>query len=234
MSKEVTYSKIPEGYYMKKLGGGKMGTCYLTEDGKVYKEFYKKYYFFNKLKTLSYYESDLIAFPEELVFLEANTARDLKGYLMQYVDGDKLINIEDAVRFKEFVTALDTFEREMFRLSRQGILFNDLNQENLIWTIDGKLKAVDTDLYDPTQDDEFGNAGKENIKELAETIIGQFRLGTNFKNQELNEAVLKCGAYGRMRCSSLLEKFAEEGEKEQNKSIETIGDFNDSITLLKK
>lgn len=153
---------------------------------------------------------------------------------MQYVDGDKLLNIEDAVRFKEFVTALDTFEREMFRLSRQGILFNDLNQENLIWTTDGKLKAVDTDLYDPTQDDEFGNAGKENIKELAETIIGQFRLSSDFKNKELNEAVLKCGAYGRMRCSSLLEKIAEEGEKEQNKSIETIGDFNDSITLLKK
>lgn len=234
MSKEVTYSKIPESFYMKKIGSGKTANCYLTDEGRVYKEFYKKYFFFNKLESLSYYKSDLIVFPEELVYLEANAAKELKGYLMRYIDGEKLINIDDAVKFKDFITSLDSFEREMFRLSRYGILFNDLNEENLMWTTDGQLKAVDTDLSVPTGEDEFGNVGKENIKELAETINGLFKLGSEFKNPELNEAVLKCGAFARMRCSTLLEKIAQEGEKEQKRTIETLGDYKDSIALLKK
>ena len=234
MRRERIFTQIPEGYYHRKLNNGCSATCYLTDFGKVFKEYPEEYEFLRELEFLTYYQSQDFAFPEEFVFLLEDEKKSLRGYLMKYIEGTPIKTLEDATMLRDFVRALTEFEREMLRLTTQGLLFTDLNQENLIYTPDKRIKAVDTDLYDVTSDDDFGSMYKDNLKELAATIIAQFVGEDNFKNEQLTEYVRKCGAYGRLRSSSLLEILAEEAEKEIKAPIETVGEFKQALRLLKK
>lgn len=234
MRKERIFTQIPEGYYHRRLNNGCSATCYLTDFGKVFKEYPEEYEFLRELEFLTYYQSQDFAFPEEFVFLLEDEKKSLRGYLMKYIEGTPISTLEDATKLRDFVRALNEFEREMLNLTTQGLLLNDLNQENLIYTPDKKIKAVDTDLYDVTSDDDFSSMYKRNLKELAATIIAQFVGDDNFKNEQLTEYVRKCGAYGRLRSSSLLEILAEEAEKEIKEPVETVGEFKQALRLLKK
>lgn len=234
MRKERIFTQIPEGYYHKRLNNGCSATCYLTDFGKVFKEYPEEYEFLRELEFLTYYQSQDFAFPEEFVFLLEDEKKSLRGYLMKYIEGTPICTLEDATKLRDFVRALTEFEREMLRLTTQGLLFTDLNQENLIYTPDKRIKAVDTDLYDVTSDDDFGSMYKNNLKELAATIISEFVGDDNFKNEQLTEYVRRCGAYGRLRSSSLLEILAEEAEKEIKEPVETVGEFKQALRLLKK
>ena len=234
MRRERIFTQIPEGYYHRKLNNGCSATCYLTDFGKVFKEYPEEYEFLRELEFLTYYQSQDFAFPEEFVFLLEDEKKSLRGYLMKYIEGTPIKTLEDATMLRDFVRALTEFEREMLRLTTQGLLFNDLNQENLIYTPDKRIKATDTDLYDVTSDDDFGSMYKRNLKELAATIIAQFVGEDHFKNEQLTEYVRRCGAYGRLRSSSLLEILAEEAEKEIKAPIETVGEFKQALRLLKK
>ena len=80
----------------------------------------------------------------------------------------------------------------------------------------------------------FGNMYKRNLKELAATIIAEFACGNRFKSNYMSECVEKCGAYGRLRSSSLLEILAEESEKETKETVETVGELKQVLKLLKK
>lgn len=234
MRKERIFTQIPEGYYHRRLNNGCSATCYLTDFGKVFKEYPEEYEFLRELEFLTYYQSQDFAFPEEFVFLLEDEKKSLRGYLMKYIEGTTIKTLKDATMLRDFVRALNEFEREMLNLTTQGLLLNDLNQENLIYTPDKKIKAVDTDLYDVTSDDDFSSMYKRNLKELAATIIAQFVGDDNFKNEQLTEYVRKCGAYGRLRSSSLLEILAEEAEKEIKEPVETVGEFKQALRLLKK
>lgn len=234
MRKERVFREIPEGYYRRRLNNGCNATCYLTNFGKVFKEYPEEYSYLRELEFLSYYRSDFFAFPEEFVFLESDEKKSLRGYLMKYIEGTTIKNLDDAIRLRKFVSALSDFEREMLRLTTEGLLFNDLNQDNLIYTPDAMLKAVDTDLYDVTSDDDFGSMYKRNLKELAATIIAEFVGVNQFKNTYMRESIEKCGAYGRLRSSSLLEILATEAEREIKEPIQTVGDLKTSLKLLKK
>lgn len=234
MRKERIFTQIPEGYYHRRLNNGCSATCYLTDFGKVFKEYPEEYEFLRELEFLTYYQSQDFAFPEEFVFLLEDEKKSLRGYLMKYIEGTPISTLEDATMLRDFVRALNEFEREMLNLTTQGLLLNDLNQENLIYTPDKKIKAVDTDLYDVTSDDDFSSMYKRNLKELAATIIAQFVGDDNFKNEQLTEYVRRCGAYGRLRSSSLLEILAEEAEKEIKEPVETVGEFKQALRILKK
>lgn len=234
MRKEKIFTQIPEGYYHRRLNNGCSATCYLTDFGKVFKEYPEEYKYIIELEALAYYQSEYFAFPEEFIFLLEEERKSLRGYLMKHIEGTPIKTLEDATMIRDFTRALNEFEREMLRLTTQGLLFTDLNQENLIYTPDKKIKAVDTDLYDVTSDDDFSSMYKRNLKELAATIIAQFVGDDNFKNEQLTEYVRRCGAYGRLRSSSLLEILAEEAEKEIKEPVETVGEFRQMLRLLKK
>lgn len=233
MRKDRIYSEIPRGYYAKRLSSGHNGVCYLTDFDMVYKEYPCKYEYLRELEYLSHHKSDVIAFPEEFVFVKNSEDTHLKGYLMKYMEGVTLDNLDEAVRIRDFIKALSDFEREMFRLTTEGVMFVDLNQNNLLYSSDAVIKAVDTDLYDITYDDDFKRMYKENIKELASTIISQFIGIRNFQNKRMNELVRNCGAYGMIRCSNLLEGLTEEACKESAYDIETVGEFKRTLHQLK-
>lgn len=234
MRKERVFREIPEGYYRRRLNNGCNATCYLTDFGKVFKEYPIDYSFLRELEYLSYYKSDFFAFPEEFVFIEGDERKSLRGYLMKYIEGSTVRTLDDAIKLRKFISALSDFEREMLKLTTEGLLFNDLNQDNLIYTSDERLKAVDTDLYDVTSDDDFGSMYKRNLKELAATIIAEFVGMNQFKSVYMRDSVEKCGAYGRLRSSSLLEILAEEAEKEIKEPIQTVGELKGTLKLLKK
>lgn len=234
MRKDRIHSEIPSGYYTKRLSNGCNGVCYLTDFNMVYKEYPCEYEYLRELEYLSHHKSDFVAFPEEFIFLTKDGKSSLRGYLMKYIEGITLDNLDEATKLREFICGLTAFEKEMLRLTTEGVIFTDLNQQNLIYTPDGLIKAVDTDLYDITSDDDFKRLYSENLKELAATIIAQFVGNDNFKNEQLTEYVRRCGAYGRLRSSSLLEILAEEAEKEIKEQVETVGEFREVLRLLKK
>ena len=153
---------------------------------------------------------------------------------MKYIEGITLDNLDEATKLREFICGLTAFEKEMLRLTTEGVIFTDLNQQNLIYTPDGLIKAVDTDLYDITSDDDFKRLYSENLKELASTIISQFIGIRNFQNNRMNDLIRNCGAYGRIRSSHLLEGLTEEAQKETKEEIETIGEFKKTLHMLKK
>ncbi|MDY6072321.1 MAG: hypothetical protein SPI44_05570 [Bacilli bacterium] len=234
MRREKVFTQIPEGYYHRRLNNGCSATCYLTDFGKVFKEYPEEYEYLRELEYLTYYQSEHFAFPEEFIFLLEEERKSLRGYLMKYIEGTSIRTLEDTTKLRDFVNALNEFEREMLRLTTQGLIFNDLNQDNLIYTPDKRIKAIDTDLYDVTSDDDFGNMCKRNLKELAATIIAEFACGNRFKSNYMSECVEKCGAYGILRSSSLLEILAEESEKETKETVETVGELKQVLKLLKK
>lgn len=233
MRKDRIHSEIPKGYYARRLSNGHNGTCYLTDFGMVYKEYPCEYIYLKELEYLSQHKSDFVAFPEEFVFQNIEGKNSLRGYLMKYIDGITLEDLSEATKIREFINALNIFEKEMLRLTTEGIIFTDLNQRNLLYTKDGLIKAVDTDLYDITYDDDFRRLYSENLKELAATIISQFIGVRSFQNNRMNDLVRNCGAYGKIRSSNLLEGLTDEAQKETKEEIETIGEFKKTLHMLK-
>ncbi len=233
MRKDRIHSEIPKGYYARRLSNGHNGTCYLTDFGMVYKEYPCEYIYLKELEYLSHHKSDFVAFPEEFVFQNIEGKNSLRGYLMKYIDGITLEDLSEATKIREFINALNIFEKEMLRLTTEGIIFTDLNQRNLLYTKDGLIKAVDTDLYDITYDDDFRRLYSENLKELAATIISQFIGVRSFQNSRMNDLVRNCGAYGKIRSSNLLEGLTDEAQKETKEEIETIGEFKKTLHMLK-
>ena len=234
MRKDRIHSEIPQGYYSKRLSNGNNGTCYLTDFDMVYKEYLYEYEYLKELEYLSYHKSDFVAFPEEFVFIAEKEKNSLRGYLMKYIEGVTLDQLDEATKLRDVIYALNEFEREMLRLTMEGIIFTDLNQRNLIYTPDGLIKAVDTDLYDVTSDDDFKRLYRENLKELAATIISQFVRERSYKNGYMDELIRDCGAYGKIRSSNLLEELSDEARKETKEEIETIGEFKRTLEMLKK
>lgn len=234
MRKNRIHSEIPSGYYHQKISNGCNGVCYLTDFNMVYKEYPYEYEYLRELEYLSHHKSDFVAFPEEFIFLTKDGKSSLRGYLMKYIEGITLDNLDEATKLREFICGLTAFEKEMLRLTTEGVIFTDLNQQNLIYTPDGLIKAVDTDLYDITSDDDFKRLYSENLKELASTIISQFIGIRSFQNNRMNELIRNCGAYGRIRSSHLLEGLTEEAQKETKEEIETIGEFKKTLHMLKK
>lgn len=234
MRKDRIHNEIPQGYYTKRLSNGYNATCYLTDFNMVYKEYPYEYEYLRELEYLSHYKSDFVAFPEEFIFLNKDGKPSLRGYLMKYIEGITLDQIDEATKIRDLVNALSQFEREMLRLTMEGVMFTDLNYKNLIYTPDSLIKAVDTDLYDVTYDDDFKRMYRENIKELAASIISQFVHAREFQNSRMGDLVRNCGAYGIIKSSDLIEGLTEEAKKETKEEIETIGEFKRTLQMLKK
>ena len=54
MRREKVFTQIPEGYYHRRLNNGCSATCYLTDFGKVFKEYPEEYEYLRELEYLTY------------------------------------------------------------------------------------------------------------------------------------------------------------------------------------
>ncbi len=218
---------------MMKDVDGVNNTCYRTKDGDVFKSFdegttEEQHSIFEYLVG---FKSDFVAFPKELIYLGKKSAECFRGYTMKYIGGSVLYKINGKENFKLFINATDRLEKEIKRLSEQGLLMNDINMGNLIYD-NGLLSIIDTDLYDPTPYDIY-ETYKDNIKELGNTFDSTFLRGVEFKSELLRKYRDLCTYEGKMKPSILLSEIISEIEKESGEEVVTFNDFETKLKLLK-
>ena len=166
MAEKIILDKIPEEYMVKSLGKGASAECFPTSEGHAFKKFNSTKdidSFYNIFASKEYYKSDIFVFPHTFVFLGKEEPVNFVGYLMKYIDGVKLQDLESNILIRDLMSAIRQIEIEMKRLTLQGLMFNDLNSRNILFQTIHTPRVVDTDLYEGTYNDMFGDMFKENI-----------------------------------------------------------------------
>lgn len=237
MANSIIIDKVPEEYMIKSLGSGVSAECFLTSDEKVFKKYHNQNgisYLYNTLRTKDYYKSDIFIFPETYVFMEKEIPENFIGYLMKYIEGYRLSELESSILIRDLIDSVRIIEEEIRRLTFQGLMFNDLNQDNIMFRTISDPKVIDTDLYEGTYNDMFGDMFKENIRELAETIISSVIGINDLESNKMNEYINQCAYYGMMLPSLLMRELLEYVEDRLQVSISTYGEYKSGLTLLKK
>ena len=227
MEKCVYLKEIPKEFKKTYLGSGQNGSCYLTSDGNVFKEYYTDGINDEVTRTLLELDYDGFTFPRQLVFVN----EVFKGYLKQYIDGISLDNLSGLTDVKKLITALKKFEDSLKELSYDKCLYvYDLNLRNLLYTKENKIYDIDTDSISPF-DFPVINPWYENMKELSNPLADSF-IGGEFKSKRLADLQRECLVIGCSRPSLFMSEAISEMEKERK--IETIDDYKKGLVLLKK
>lgn len=231
--------KVPASLKVKPIGEGSYGKCYLCEDGKhAYKEFHQKKQLYEEeiynIKAFTYLENDSVSFPRTIVYNLFLNDESIIGYIMNYFNAIQSMNISDEERMKDIINASYLLEKEICYLSNQGVLIKDLHDENVLYTIDKLFKLSDTDLYGLSVSEEPKIILKENLKAWGDFLFSMVGNAYPYDNAKLNNSYYQLVMYGRDRASRVLELTVDYMRKELNHDIETLGDFKDSMEILKK
>lgn len=231
----IVLPEIPRSFHEELLDDkGLQGRIYKYNDNMIYKEYKHSIgsYSLPHLEELSKQESDLIIFPKTLVFEGSYSYDNFKGYLADYVEGNVIYKMNGEILLDGFINALEELEKEVIRISKKGIRMNDMHQENLLYTKDNRLIAIDTDLFERTYEDSI-KLVRDNIKELGESIISELVTLAKLESDRLNNMVNACGAYGKIKPSYVLKEFINYFNSNVL-PVETVDDFRQGIKLIKK
>ena len=227
MESEIYLSEIPEEFKKTYLGSGKNGSCYLTRDDNVFKEYHGKGIDDEITRSLLELDYNGFTFPRQLVFVNGV----LKGYLKEYIEGVSLDNISGLTNIKKLILAIKEFEDDIRELSYDKCLYvYDLNLHNLIYTMKNKIYDIDTDPISPF-DFPITNPWYENMKELANALAPIFING-EFKSGYLNDLKRECLVVGCSRTSLFMREAISEMERDMQ--IKTIDDYKKGLVLLRK
>ncbi len=230
----LVLSSIPEEYKKEYLGEGNNAKCYLTTNGDVFKEFKYNMPYYDDIVKMSKYKSDILVYPDFLVYLDSIDEKNLKGYLMKYIKGDILANLKDSVSILKYINELKKLEEESFDLSNEKIILYCLHGGNAYWTKDNELKVADI------EDNEFDyekvdyDVYKQNIIEISNTFIPPVVKETKFKDDKLSEYYFYSAYYGTLKPSYFLNEVLYAIEKEKKEKIETLGDMKSGLKLILK
>ena len=237
MTKEIVIDSIPDDFMYKQLGEACSGSCYQTKDGRVFKKYKFPISYYKCLKSIAdYYRCNHLVLPEEFYFLKNLSEDNFIGYTRQLVNGFTFSNLPDRIEMIKFIKALEFLEREMVANSRRGLLYVDMNQENMFYTQSNEIKVIDQDLYDIIDYHPYIRPIPDSMKDLASTIIYIFFPGREFTDKKICDNIRKCGAHvgGVLRPSQLLSETSEIFERDYDASILTLGDFRKNIELVKE
>ena len=133
--KNIVVDKIPEEYMIKSLGSGVSAECFLTSEGKVFKKYHDENnrWIYNSHKNKERYESRVFVFPEVYVFKGSVSPENFIGYMMEYVKGFKYSELESSILIRDLISAVRVIEREIKSLTFQGLMFTDLNKDNIMF-----------------------------------------------------------------------------------------------------
>ncbi len=230
----LVLNSIPTDYKKEYLGEGHNAKCYLTKDGNVFKEFKYSMPCYDDIIKMSKYKSDVLVYPDSLVYLSSVDEKNLKGYLMKYIKGDTLANLKDEVNVLKYISELRKLEEECFDLSDEKIILYCLHGGNVYWTSDNELKVADTEDNEFDYEKDNGDIYRQNIIELSNTFIPPVVNETKFKDDRLGGYYLNSIFYGIMKPSFFLNEVLHAIEKEKKEKIETLGDMKSSIKLILK
>lgn len=231
--KKIILPKIPDSFHRELINDrGLQGNIFRLSKEMIYKEYKTDNFYLPQLELLTEQTSTYMAFPKTLVFEGDYSYEGFKGYLSDYIEGNVIYNLNGQIMIREFVKALEVFEKEVIKLSKMGIRIHDMHQENLILTPDNVIVGVDTDLFEVTSEFTI-ELLRSNMKELSETIISELVKLAQIESSRLNDLVNECGAYGRIKPSALLKEFINYFEQRMFR-IETVSDFKNGMRLIRK
>lgn len=233
--KSIVLPEIPKSFYENLLDDkGFQGRIYKYSDDMIYKEYKHSIssYTLPHLEELSRQKSDLIVFPKTLVFEKKYSYDNFKGYLADYVEGNVIYKMNGEIFIDNFINALINLEKEIIRISQKGIRMTDMHQENLLYTKDNRLIAIDTDLFEKTYECSI-KLVRDNIKELGESIISELITLAKLESDRLNNLINACAAYGKVKPSYVLKEFVDYFNSNVL-HVETVDDFRQGIKLIKK
>lgn len=232
-NKKIILPKIPDYFHRELINDkGLQGNIFRHSKELIYKEYKTDNFNLPQLELLTEQVSTYMAFPKVLVFEGDYSYESFKGYLSDYIEGNVIYNLNGQILIREFVKALEVFEMEVIKLSKMGIRVHDMHQENLILTPDNVIVGVDTDLFEVTSEFTI-ELLRSNMKELSETIISELVKLAQIESSRLNDLVNECGAYGRIKPSTLLKEFINYFEQRMFR-IETVSDFKNGMRLIRK
>ena len=216
------------------IGEGKTGICYKI-DNKVFKLFKAIPRFPGMVKALSELHSENFSFPDKFVYLNEYDIKFLKGYLMNYMAGVKVSNIDEMTNMKELCLALDDLEKEIRNLTEEyGLLIKDLHRDNMLFTKDKKFKVLDTDLSVLNPYDEPIYNYRGNMQELGNCVLPLFMGYNSFKNEKIEYLYDLCTLEAKAKPSRVLLETKDILENETKEEIVTLHDFKESIKLIRK
>ena len=237
MTKEIVVNTIPEDLMFKKIADGTSGECYETKDGRLFKKYKFPINYYRILKNIAdYYRCNHLALPEEFYFLESLKEEHFVGYVRALVTGQSFGNLDENLNLLKFISALEFLEKEMIINARNGLLYVDMNKNNLYYTPEGEIKVIDQDQYDLVFGHPYIRPIPDSMKDLASTIISVFFTPREFTNKQICDNITKCGAHvgGVLKPSQLLSETAEILESTYHSTIVTLGDFRKNLELARE
>ena len=230
MEKHIVIDKIPSDYKFKYLGEGTNAKSYLTKDGKCFKEF-KTFGVYDEItESLLGLDYDGIVFPESYIFLNKFSSDTYKGMIKRYIEGTSIRDLDEAIKIREFINALKTFEDNVRDFSYDTALnLYDLNMGNLLYK-DGQIIDIDTDCACPFEIDSI-NPYFENIKELSNCLVTKFFEG-NFNKGYINDIKRESLLIGCSRPSKVMSELLIEMSKQRE--VETLKDYNEGLKLIRR
>ena len=245
----IIVKEIPESFKAKYLSEGVLGKAYLTDSKEVFKEFKTNLnttnsiecndfysgnsYYFN-LKNLTTIQNHLFAFPTKLVYKDSRKDENIIGYLMPYINGVNMWNVDGNTKIDTLINHSDRFEKELYNLAfYKGVRVHDLHPENVLYSDDEGFRAVDTDTYDCYCLEEQYITYRENIREWGNLLFEMYLRIYPFENNELTNLHNLCIFSGKVKPSLIMKKALEEILKEYN-NIVTLDDYQNGQELIKR
>lgn len=155
---------------LKIIGEGKCATIYRNGNMvyKILKENSDSRSFYSKemLQKLIGIKNDLCVFPNEILEDENG---ELLGYSMDFVSGSKLKDVIAMLSFEQIESVIKKAEQGVQEVSEQGILFDDLHDDNVMWNDETQnIQIIDTDFFRKV--DDISNLNETNYSRFANAI----------------------------------------------------------------
>ncbi len=125
----------------EEISHGCNGICYKTQDNMVFKQIYNPNE--KNLLELSKLYSPSFIFPSKLVYYQNR----LIGYIMEYVDGVTIKNIDLNIKTDDYIKQTDKIENEIAVLTNYRVHLLDVGINNIMIDKNGNIKIIDTDFY---------------------------------------------------------------------------------------
>lgn len=208
------------------IGQGANSTVYKISEIEVYKDLTTSLDYLGDLELLKEIVHPSFVFPNKLFYDKDK----IIGYTMDYVDGNKLTEIDDSINFETFMNILNDFEKAIYELTQQNIKIDDISIDNLLLTKDNKLIAIDTDLYSYNNTYNERDLLVENLRDYNNSLFMFFiknEYTDNF-NEEIKEAYLSLILEKRIRFSQFVKKILNQVET----PINTLSDFKTELDSM--
>ena len=166
---------------LRQLGFGAIAEVYKLNEELVLKVFKKTNH--GALKEESFIDkvgikNETCVFPKFLAEIDG----EFQGYLMDYIEGEMLGDVVKKLDLTLLIAAIQKAENDIKDLSKDKIIFDDVNQGSLMWTKDNQIKVVDTDFYFKDKDISEEEASRHNL----ESFHTMLEMETGFLNGPIN------------------------------------------------